>query len=90
MDEPLQEDTSEKKNDDSDTLSEEDLIDKPIATWTYCMHCKKVVAPLTFISDNTWVCPHAIGYLRGLSRLLYRNSRLASFWRCSSTTDTLS
>jgi len=26
----------------------------PIATWTYCNHCSKVVTPLVFISDDTW------------------------------------
>ena len=29
-------------------------IDKPIATWTYCTHCSKVVTPLNFISEDTW------------------------------------
>ena len=24
------------------------------ATWTYCMNCRKVVTPLTYISDETW------------------------------------
>jgi 1-phosphatidylinositol-3-phosphate 5-kinase len=26
----------------------------PIATWTYCNNCSKVVTPLVFISDDTW------------------------------------
>lgn len=29
-------------------------VDKPIATWTYCTHCSKVVTPLNFISEDTW------------------------------------
>jgi hypothetical protein len=33
---------------------EQDDIDQHIATWTYCKHCKKVVTPLVYISDNTW------------------------------------
>jgi 1-phosphatidylinositol-3-phosphate 5-kinase len=28
--------------------------DRPIATWTYCSNCKKVVSPLTYLSDTTW------------------------------------
>ena len=26
----------------------------PIATWTYCTKCRKVVTPLVYISDDTW------------------------------------
>jgi Phosphatidylinositol-4-phosphate 5-Kinase len=33
---------------------DDDTTDRPIATWTYCQHCRKVVTPLTFISDLTW------------------------------------
>ena len=29
-------------------------IDGPIATWTYCTHCKIVVTPLVFLSKQTW------------------------------------
>ena len=29
-------------------------VDKPIATWTYCVKCGKVVTPLVFISEDTW------------------------------------
>jgi 1-phosphatidylinositol-3-phosphate 5-kinase len=28
--------------------------DSPIATWTYCKNCAKVVTPLVYISENTW------------------------------------
>lgn len=28
--------------------------DRPIATWTYCRNCRKLVAPLTYISERTW------------------------------------
>lgn len=33
---------------------EEGEPDRPIATWTYCRNCKKLVAPLTYISERTW------------------------------------
>ena len=29
-------------------------LHSPIATWTYCNNCGKVVTPLVFISDDTW------------------------------------
>lgn len=29
-------------------------VDRPISTWTYCNHCRKIVSPLTYISDTTW------------------------------------
>ena len=32
----------------------EETDDPPIATWTYCKNCSKVVTPLVFISENTW------------------------------------
>jgi 1-phosphatidylinositol-3-phosphate 5-kinase len=32
----------------------EEIEDSPIATWTYCKNCSKVVTPLVFISENTW------------------------------------
>lgn len=38
-------DEDEEKNDDSDS---------PIATWTYCKNCGKVVTPLVYISQHTW------------------------------------
>lgn len=28
--------------------------DSPIATWTYCVSCNKVVTPLVYISEDTW------------------------------------
>ena len=27
---------------------------RPIATWTYCKRCDKVITPLVYISENTW------------------------------------
>lgn len=34
--------------------SRDDELDKPIATWTYCRQCRKVVTPLVYISESTW------------------------------------
>ena len=34
--------------------SEDQDLDVPIATWTYCNTCGKVVTPLVYISDDTW------------------------------------
>ena len=34
--------------------SEDQDLDSPIATWTYCNNCGKVVTPLVYISDDTW------------------------------------
>lgn len=28
--------------------------DRPIATWTYCKNCRKVVSPLVYVSESTW------------------------------------
>jgi 1-phosphatidylinositol-3-phosphate 5-kinase len=28
--------------------------DSPIATWSFCINCKKVVTPLVYISEDTW------------------------------------
>ena len=39
--------TNESDSDGNDT-------DSPIATWTYCKRCNKVVTPLVYISENTW------------------------------------
>lgn len=39
------------KDDEGDSDEVEDL---PIATWTYCKNCAKVVTPLVYISENTW------------------------------------
>ena len=58
MDEPLPSapvesnrniDSSKHADDDS-----EELDDSPIATWTYCNECAKIVTPLTWLSENTW------------------------------------
>jgi Phosphatidylinositol-4-phosphate 5-Kinase len=44
------------RDEDKDVQNDgdDDVTDRPIATWTYCQHCRKVVTPLTFISDLTW------------------------------------
>lgn len=45
-----------RKGDDAtkEGKSESDDTDSPIATWTYCKQCNKVVTPLVYISENTW------------------------------------
>ncbi|KAG7352080.1 thermosome subunit [Nitzschia inconspicua] len=43
--------TSGAKQSDDDSEEHEDT---PIATWTYCKQCSKVVTPLVWISENTW------------------------------------
>lgn len=58
MDEPLPPapfDSTRKRNSTSrldDGL--EEVEDSPIATWTYCKNCCKVVTPLVYISEKTW------------------------------------
>jgi hypothetical protein len=42
-------DSSKNADDESDELD-----DTPIATWTYCKNCGKVVTPLNWLSENTW------------------------------------
>jgi hypothetical protein len=56
LDEPLPASPLEVRggHDDGTQSDEEEETDKPIATWTYCKHCGKVVTPLVFISENTW------------------------------------
>ena len=58
MDGPLPPPTtdSKRKTDDNskDDSDGNDEADSPIATWTYCKHCAKVVTPLVYISENTW------------------------------------
>lgn len=41
-------------NNKSDDEDGEEIEDSPIATWTFCKHCNKVVTPLVYISENTW------------------------------------
>jgi len=57
MDDPLPPGPN-ASSDDSPSAEETDKngkpVDKPIATWTYCTHCSKVVTPLNFISEDTW------------------------------------
>ena len=67
MDEPLpattNQNSSNRENsrtqnisskDKETTTSSNESDNAPIATWTYCTHCRKVVTPLVFISDKTW------------------------------------
>lgn len=59
MDEALPPPPGEAKKNHADDAKpvqteEEGEIDRPIATWTYCKKCKKLVAPLTYISERTW------------------------------------
>lgn len=46
--------TSRKDSGNEDDEDGEDIEDPPIATWTYCKNCAKVVTPLVYISENTW------------------------------------
>ena len=41
----------DRENNESD---DREGTDSPIATWTYCKNCNKVVTPLVYISENTW------------------------------------
>jgi len=58
MDGPLPPPPSEAKRNGVDSSDEgaadNDDTDSPIATWTYCKNCAKVVTPLVYISENTW------------------------------------
>lgn len=54
MEEPLPPSPLENAG-SSDTNSDDSILeDSPIATWTYCTNCAKVVTPLVYISDDTW------------------------------------
>ena len=52
MEDPLPPAPLDGGNDKSKVHNEGD--DAPIATWTYCLHCQKVVTPLVYLSDDTW------------------------------------
>jgi Phosphatidylinositol-4-phosphate 5-Kinase len=55
MDEALQPSgTTREEEEVAHNHDDDETTDRPIATWTYCQHCRKVVTPLTFISDLTW------------------------------------
>jgi hypothetical protein len=54
MDQPLQENETDDDRETETSKHDDDAPDKPIATWSYCHKCEKIVSPLTFISDNTW------------------------------------
>jgi hypothetical protein len=58
MDDPIPNSPS-KLTPDLDSTSDENTekdthLNDPIATWTYCVNCKKVVTPLSFLSEDTW------------------------------------
>lgn len=57
MEERLPKSPFESATDDSEPINLDDddgENDRPIATWTYCQNCRKVVTPLVYISENTW------------------------------------
>ena len=47
-------DQARSDSDDATTDDEDEETNQPIATWSYCRNCRKVVTPLVFISENTW------------------------------------
>lgn len=56
MDDPLPPapfDTKDRGSAKPDS-EDQDPEDSPIATWTYCSNCAKVVTPLVYISEDTW------------------------------------
>jgi Phosphatidylinositol-4-phosphate 5-Kinase len=55
MEETLQQPGSAKADDDHGSDDDDEAgVEQPIATWTYCQRCQKIVTPLTYISDFTW------------------------------------
>ena len=55
MDDPIPTNTTSSSDSKSDDNAENNIrSNEPIATWTYCLNCKKVVTPLTFLSEDTW------------------------------------
>jgi Phosphatidylinositol-4-phosphate 5-Kinase len=57
MDEQLPSSPTEPPRDNADVVDNDDddeQVDRPIATWTYCQNCEKVVTPIVYISENTW------------------------------------
>ena len=50
---PSHPDKAKRSTSESPDASDDDA-DKPIATWTYCRKCEKMVSPLSFISEDTW------------------------------------
>lgn len=54
MENPLEENESKEDKVGEAKGNDDDAPDKPIATWSYCHKCDKIVSPLTYISDNTW------------------------------------
>lgn len=51
LDTPVNETSSKNKSREIDDKEKEDA---PIATWTFCMNCNRVVTPLVYISEDTW------------------------------------
>jgi 1-phosphatidylinositol-3-phosphate 5-kinase len=54
MEGPLPPAPCEKNGSNEKGDNEDQDLDSPIATWTYCNNCGKVVTPLVYISDDTW------------------------------------
>ena len=61
MDQPLPERTTKDTNfalgdsDQNDNNSTSKMKNKnPIATWSYCANCSKVVTPLNYLTEETW------------------------------------
>ena len=59
MDEPIPsaEKDSAKQPPESSKIGKSEGVEKSndkIATWTYCMKCRKVVTPLTYVDEETW------------------------------------
>jgi len=54
MDDPLPPPPGKVDSPKDDDDEAEDIEDAPIATWTYCKNCSRIVTPLVYISENTW------------------------------------
>ena len=57
MDEPLPPppfDSTRSRSRGSRNDEDSEVQDNPIATWTYCKNCCKVVTPLVYISEDSW------------------------------------
>ena len=52
MNDPLPPPPSKRNSGSGDESEEKE--ERPIATWTYCKNCAKVVTPLVYISEHTW------------------------------------
>lgn len=54
MEKPLEDDDTKDGREDEAKSQDDDALDKPIATWSYCHKCDRIVSPLTYVSDHTW------------------------------------